>query len=175
MLLCFYVLGRHYHSLGRQDFAALLFYRTIEGCLARRLEQRYPGLDTDRLDLSLLGDKDQVKQGYVDLTRRMGDESASLSKRLALMSSAILLGSLGDELAVRCGLADAAGLLELRDLTRTRNKSVLAHGFETVATSDTLALERSASGLLRAYWALHGDGNDLDQLCAQLRFLRTDR
>jgi CRISPR-associated protein (TIGR02710 family) len=175
MLLCFYVLGLHYQGLGRQDFAALLFYRTIEGCLTRRLVQRYPGLDPDRLDWSLFGDRAEARRRYVALANRLGGGGAAPPSRLTLVASAILLGSERDELAGRCGLTDAEGLRELRKLARTRNKSILAHGFESVAADDTGALEECASSLLHAYWELHGDGDDLDRLCAQLRFLRTDQ
>src|SRR5438128_1359601 len=42
-MLNFYLLGLHYKSLGRHDFAALLFYRTIESAFAQRLGRIAPG------------------------------------------------------------------------------------------------------------------------------------
>lgn len=43
LLLCFHILDDHYRAIGRHDFAALLSYRTIEGCLVERLKIRFPG------------------------------------------------------------------------------------------------------------------------------------
>jgi len=53
LLVCFLVLGEHYREIGRHDFAALLFYRTIEGCLAGQLQQRAEGLSCVRPDYRL--------------------------------------------------------------------------------------------------------------------------
>jgi CRISPR-associated protein (TIGR02710 family) len=175
ILLCFYVLGLHYKELGRHDFAALLFYRTIEGCLTRRLTLRYPGLDPDRLDWALLGDRAAARQRYVGLAQGLGGGGASVPSRLTLMAAAIILGSVKDEMARGCALTDVGGLRRLQALARMRNKSVLAHGFSAVTAKQTDSLKETAADILHAYWKLHGDDEDLDNLCDQLRFLRTDR
>jgi hypothetical protein len=86
-----------------------------------------------------------------------------------------LLASTRDELARRTGLIEPERLHELRQRTWARNKSVLAHGTESIADVHTESLRKEASGLLTAYWAMHGDGGDVDELCAELRFLHSDR
>jgi CRISPR-associated protein (TIGR02710 family) len=174
MVVCFYVLGLHYTGVGRHDFAALLFYRTIEGCLTRRLAHRFPGLDPDRMNWSLIGDATAARRRYVELARRLTGGSASAPSRLGLMNAAILLAAEGDELTRRCGLSTMEELRALQQLSRLRNRSVLAHGFEAVAERDATGLRDQAHALLSGYWELHGDGA-LDELCTALRFLRTDR
>jgi CRISPR-associated protein (TIGR02710 family) len=175
MLVCFYVLGLHYRQLGRHDFAALLFYRTMEGCLTHRLVQRYPGLDPDRLDWTLLGDRAAARSGYSALASKLGGGGTAPPSRLTLMGAAILLASEKDELASRCGLIGVPGLRGLQSQARMRNKSILAHGFQTVPAEHADALRDRASDLLHTYWELHGDEENLDDLCAKLQFLRTDR
>jgi hypothetical protein len=175
-LLCFYVFGLHYQELDRHDFAALLFYRTIEGCLTARLTQRYPGLNPDRFDWTLLDDPSGARQRYAALTRGLGRRGGPPTpNRLALMTSAVLLAAENDDLVTRCGLADVQGLTRLQELARKRNKSVLAHGFEAVSGAQASALHGQATDLLHVYWDLHGDGSDVDSLCQRLRFVRADR
>ncbi|HEV2257550.1 MAG TPA: hypothetical protein VGS06_30830, partial [Streptosporangiaceae bacterium] len=146
-LLWFYVLGQHYQRLGRHDFAALLFYRTIEGCLTERLTQRYPRLSPDRFEWSSLDDPPGTRQRYAALNRRLGGQGGAPS-RLTLTSSALVLAAENDELARRCGLADVPSLSRLRDLARMRNTSVLAHGFQTVTGHQAKALHQQALDLL---------------------------
>ncbi len=175
VLIYFYVLGLHYRQLGRHDFAALLFYRTVEGCLTRRLIHRYPGLDPDRLDWSLLGDRRAARSRYSALAIRLGGGGAAPPSRLTLMGAAILLASERDELSRRCGLSGVPGLRGLQAQARMRNKSILAHGFQAVPAEHADALRGRASDLLHSYWDLHGDAENLDDLCAQLQFLQSDR
>ncbi|GIJ27015.1 CRISPR-associated protein [Micromonospora qiuiae] len=175
-VVCFYVLGLHYQQLGRHDFAALLFYRTIEACLTSRLRHHYPGFDPDDCDWARLGDPAAVRARYTEVSRSLTPPApAGPPNKLTLFAAAILLASLDDELARRTGLVDPGRLRELRDRTWARNKSVLAHGTEPIAAEHTESLRTEAARLLTAYWALHGDGNDVDELCAGLRFLRDDR
>jgi CRISPR-associated protein (TIGR02710 family) len=175
-VVCFYVLGLHYQRLGRHDFAALLFYRTIEACLITRLRNRYPGFDPDDCDWALLGDAAAVRASYATVSRSLVPPAPTgLPARLTLFNAAILLASLDDDVARRTGLIDAQRLNELRDRTWARNKSVLAHGTETISDVHTESLRQEAVGLLDAYWDLHGDGDDIDELCRGLRFLRDDK
>ncbi|MDG4752634.1 TIGR02710 family CRISPR-associated CARF protein [Micromonospora sp. WMMD718] len=175
-VVCFYVLGLHYQQLGRHDFAALLFYRTVEACLTARLRQRRPGFDPDDCDWSRLGDPAAVRARYTEVSRSLTPPAPSgPPNKLTLFAAAILLASLDDELARRAGLVDPERLRELRERTWARNKSVLAHGTAPIAAEHTESLRAEASGLLTAYWALHGDGNDIDELCVGLRFLCDDR
>lgn len=175
-VVCFYVLGRHYQQLGRHDFAALLFYRTIEACLTTRLRRRFPGFDPDSCDWALVGEPSRVRTRYAEVGRSLDPPSpAGPPGKLTLFAAAIMLASLEDELAVRSGLVGPVRLGQLRERTWARNKSVLAHGTQSIAASDTESLRREAAGLLAAFWALHGEAEDLDDLCGELRFLRRDR
>jgi CRISPR-associated protein (TIGR02710 family) len=175
-VVCFYVLGQHYQQLGRHDFAALLFYRTIEGCLTTRLRRRYPGFDPDDCDWALVGEPGQVRARYNEVGRSLDPPSTSAPpNKLTLFAAAIMLASLEDELAKRSSLVDPVRLGQLRERTWARNKSVLAHGTQPIAVSDTESLRSEAAELLTAFWALHGGPEDIDELCGQLRFLRQDR
>jgi hypothetical protein len=175
-VVCFYLLGRHYQRLGRHDFAALLFYRTIEACLTTRLRMRYPGFDPDDCDYALLGDPTAVRDRFQTLGRTLTPPSAGAPPgRLTLFAAALLLAAEDDELARDVGLPDPARLQQLRDRTRARNKSVLAHGTEPISGPHTESLREEAAELLTGFWRLHGDPVELDDLLDQLRFLRTDR
>ncbi|NUT03168.1 MAG: TIGR02710 family CRISPR-associated protein [Hamadaea sp.] len=174
-VVCFYVLGLHYQRLGRHDFAALLFYRTVEACLTTRLRNRYPGFDPDDCDWTLLGGAAAVRANYQAVCRSLTPSAPSaLPSRMTLFNAAILLASLNDKVAQRTGLINMHRLNELRERTRARNKSVLAHGTETISDVHTESLRQEAAGLLAAYWELHGDDRDIDTLYQELRFLRDD-
>jgi hypothetical protein len=175
-VICFYVLGQHYQRLGRHDFAALLFYRTIEGCLTTRLRRRYEGFDADDCDWALVGEPSRVRARYSEVARSLDPPAGSTPPgKLTLFAAAVMLASLEDELAVRSGLVDPVRLEQLRERTWARNKSVLAHGTQPIAASDTESLRAEAAGLLTAFWALDGEPEDIDELCAELQFLRQDR
>jgi CRISPR-associated protein (TIGR02710 family) len=181
-VVCFYILGLHYQQLGRHDFAALLFYRTVEACLTGRLRQQWTGFDPDSCDYALLGDVAQIRRRYAGIGQALDPPAqAGLPGRLTLFAGAQLLAALGDDLARRVGLVDAAGaadsarLNRLRDRAWARNKSVLAHGTASVPAEQTESLRLEAAEMLEAYWNLHGDGRDLSAFCDRLRFLRSDR
>jgi hypothetical protein len=174
-VVCFYILGQHYQRLGRHDFAALLFYRTIEACLTTRLRLCYAGFNPDECDWTVVGELSVIRARYADVARSLAPPSPSaLPNRLTLFATAIVLASLDDMLARQTGLVDPLRLQELRERTRARNKSVLAHGTESIADVDTESLRKEAVGLLTAFWALHGGPDDIDELCGELRFLRHD-
>ncbi|WIM99655.1 hypothetical protein ACTOB_003315 [Actinoplanes oblitus] len=174
MALCFFVLGLHYQEIGRRDFAALLYYRTIESCLTRRIHHRFGGLDPDRPDWGLLGDATAAKRRYSALAHKMGWHNGPPPK-LMLIACAVLLAAERDAYAEQCGFHSLAGLRRLQDLTRVRNHSVLAHGFEAIGKEQTEALRDRAKDMLTAFWTLHGEDRDLDLMLADLRFLRADR
>lgn len=175
-VVCFYLLGAHYQKLGRHDFAALLFYRTIEACLTARLRLQYPGFDPDDCDWTTLGDRETLKENYSAVAGSLNPPSPSgLPGKLTMFAAAVLLASLDDELARRTGLVSPARLHELRERTWARNKSVLAHGTETISDEHTESLRSEAANVLRRYWELHGDDQQIDEFCLTLRFLEIDR
>ena len=177
-LVCYYVLGEHYRELARHDFAALLYYRTIEGCLSRRLERRAPGFSCERPDYALLtGDAGALRREYARLLQQAGrkDPDPGLPPYVGLMDAAYLLNALGDELVKRAQLTGSKALSHLNRLASTRNRSVLAHGEQTVTPADCDALGHKARLLLRAYWTGRLGGPPVDDLVGELRFVRADR
>lgn len=181
-VVCFYVLGSHYQRLGRRDFAALLYYRTIEACVTTRLRLRYPGFDPDGCDYTLVGDPVAVRGRYQAVGQVLTPPSQGAPPgKLTLFAATLLLTAERDELARRVGLVDGQGnpdatrLERLRDRTLARNKSVLAHGTQPISEHHTESLRIEAEDLLAGYWGLHGDPVGLPALLSQLRFIGTDR
>lgn len=138
--LCFVMLGRHYLGRHRHDFAALLFYRAIEGALGERLRGHAPGLDLSAPDYGLFGDdEDALARRYASAIGRSGRAgTATLPGQLGFLSSATLLVALGETL----------DLGRLRHLAEIRNGSVLAHGTTPVSRQKAEELERMAQELL---------------------------
>jgi CRISPR-associated protein (TIGR02710 family) len=178
LLICFFVLGEHYRAIGRHDFAALLFYRAIEGCLSRRLERLAAGFSCDRPDYTLLtADVAGLRAGYTDIQRSLGrkDADGALPPTIGLMSAAVLLAALDDPFLHEAKLVGAKALAHLNTLATARNRSVLAHGFNTVGPDQTRTLEAKARTVLRAYGSLANPNEDIGTLCEDLKFIRTDR
>ncbi|MFF4625279.1 TIGR02710 family CRISPR-associated CARF protein [Nonomuraea jabiensis] len=177
LLICFYVLGVHYREVGRHDFAALLFYRTIEGCLAHRLESLAAGFTCDAPDYTLLTpDPASLGVACQAVLRSIGRSGAdaSLPPVIGLIWAAVLLTALDDQLVVKAGLKGAKALSHLDRLIRARNKSVLAHGELPVSGEQSKEFQAKAQLVLRAFWRLNGPGDRVDELCDSLRFIRTD-
>jgi len=176
-LVCYYVLGEHYRELARHDFAALLYYRTVEGCLSRRLERLAPGFSCERPDYALLSDDaEALRREYAKLLQHAGrrDPDPGLPHSVGLMDAAFLLNALGDELTERAQLKGSKALSYLNRLASTRNRSVLAHGEQAVTRADCESLGRKARLVLRAYWH-DRPGPPVDDLIGELRFVRADR
>ncbi|MCA1702971.1 MAG: hypothetical protein LC808_06750 [Actinobacteria bacterium] len=177
LLVCFLVLGEHYREIGRHDFAALLFYRTMEGCLTSRLEQRVAGFSCEQPDYLLLSsDVEQLRLDYAAVATSIGkDPGLALPPIIGLMNAALVLAALDDPLLARAKLASSKALGHLNTLATARNRSVLAHGDRTVSPTQSGTLESKARAVLRAYHRLRDDGEDIDSLVEHLRFIRTDR
>jgi CRISPR-associated protein (TIGR02710 family) len=175
LLLCFSLLDDHYRSVGRHDFAALFSYRTIEGCLAGHLASRYPGFDCENPDYRLIGD--DLRSLTADYSHMAGLATGRSSRRslpssLGVFSAAVLLHVLGDPLAELSGLNSPGSLHDLQELARARNKSVLAHGEESVTTELSRQLNVKAVEVLHAYWRIHHPGEDLGARRSELGFIR---
>lgn len=176
LVVSFYVLGKHYRDIGRHDFAALLFYRTIEGCLARRLELRFPGFHCKKADYRLVGDVNEVAAAFQHaLSSTGGYDTSELPVKVSLMDAAMLLYALEDEFMVRAKLRTPRAIANLRELAEIRNGSVLAHGYHTISAEQSESLRGRAEHLLSVFWQLHGTRASVRALCERLRFLDTDR
>jgi hypothetical protein len=161
LLLSFNLLDDHYRGVGRHDFAALFSYRTIERCLTGRLVYLYPGFAPEHPDYSLVTDDKQALRGRY---QAVYDEVNGASRARPLPS--VL------NLSRAAGLGTAVDLRGLRDLARARNKSVLAHGEESVSAKVSSELNAKALKVLGAYWELCRPGEDLAARRAELTFLR---
>jgi len=177
LLLSFLVLGEHYREIGRHDFATLLFYRTIEGCLTGRLEQRAEGFSCEQPNYWLLTtDVEQLGADFATTAESIGRAPGqTLPPMIGLMNSALILTALDDPLPQEAELGNRKALSHLNELASMRNRSVLAHGNHTVSEKESRVLEAKARTVLRAYHRLRDPGSDVDTLVENLRFIRTDR
>jgi hypothetical protein len=173
-VLNFYVLGEHYSELHRTDFAALLYYRTIEGCFQQRLGLCFPGFDCAAARYELVGEPVEDLLGrFNSVIERIGWPTVTaLPTKIGLMDAAVLLHVLSDSLLNRIDIQDAKVLSYLSRQAEARNKSVLAHGHECVTAQECERLRVLALRCLRALWALHRPSEDIDILCRTLRFVR---
>lgn len=173
-VLNFYVLGEHYSELHRTDFAALLYYRAVEGCFQQRLGLRFPGFDCASARYEPTGvPADDLLGRFNAIIERIGRPAVTaMPVKIGLMDAAVLLHVLDDSLLSRIDIQHAKGLSYLSKQTEARNRSVLAHGHECVTAQDCARLRTLALRCLRALWSLHRPGEDVDTLCRTLRFVR---
>ena len=97
------MLGEHYRELGRHDFAALLYYRTIEGCLARRLEGRAAA--------TVKAKRGQL-EAYEDFAAELGHEPGDVALAWLLHQPAVTAPIIGPRTAEQ--LESAIRALTLR-------------------------------------------------------------
>jgi CRISPR-associated protein (TIGR02710 family) len=174
LLLNFYLLGEHYNSLDRYDFAALLYYRAVEKSLSEQLRLRYDGFDMDRPDYAKFGRPvAELEALYSAAAGKLfgSDRTSSLPWKVALVDALILLHCVDDEMLAAAQINGLSGVGHMRRLVEGRNKSVLAHGDESVTSDQCRKLQARALLNLRAFWRLHLPRQDLDDLIATLRFV----
>jgi CRISPR-associated protein (TIGR02710 family) len=174
LLLNFYLLGEHYDRLDRYDFAALLYYRTIEKCLSERLRVQYGGFDMGRPSYAQLGKPVSEIEVLYSATASglFGTEVPSpLPRKVGLVEALILLHCVDDEMLLAAQIKGLSGVGHVRGLVDGRNNSVLAHGDESVTSDQCRKLRVRALLLLRAFWCLHEAVQDLDERIETLRFI----
>ncbi|MFI6290902.1 hypothetical protein ACIBEJ_04915 [Nonomuraea sp. NPDC050790] len=173
-LLNFYLLGEHYYELDRYDFAALLYYRTIEKSISERLRLNYHGFDMSHPDYTLLGlDVGELTQRFGAAANKVykSDRPAALPWKVALVDAMILLQIFDDRMLAAASVKGLGGVGHVRGLVEGRNRSVLAHGEESVTEQQCKHLKDRAMLNLRAFWRLHEPGKDIDNQIATLRFV----
>jgi hypothetical protein len=174
LLLNFFLLGEHYQVMGRFDFAALLFYRTIEQSHSERLARNYGGFDLEKPDYSLLASKqEELRQRYLVAVRKIFPDSDrdGLPWTVGLLDAMLLLHVVEDKLLPAAGIKDLRGVNHMQKLVNTRNRSVLAHGVELVTQEQCDELRGRALQNLRAFWKLHHGGENVDNRIDTLRFI----
>lgn len=178
MVLSTFLVGAHYREVRRRDFAALFFYRTIEGCFQARLEIQHPGFQCSRPDYDLLTpEHPDLRERFNAICGGVLDkhEARGLPDKLSYLDSAMVLAAIGDELLVALSSQHSghASLLKaLRGVGESRNQSVLAHGTTTVTEEQLKRLEVQSRKVLLAFWTLHGSEQDPDGTLRDLAFVR---
>ena len=171
LLACFFVLGLHYQNLERFDFAALLLYRTIEGCWRQRLESRYEGFSTRTPDYRLLGVDEKILLGKYNNIADFagpGQREKELPRWLGFLNSAALLLALDDPMCNKIPLAPQ-GIGEVLALSNIRNGSVLAHGNQSITQQDCNKLVLFAQRVLNAFWSVSGEESRVEHSVTELR------
>ncbi|MEW2386022.1 hypothetical protein AB0873_28570 [Micromonospora sp. NPDC047707] len=172
MLLNFFLLGNHYQDLGRYDFAALLYYRSIEKAFEERLSDTF-GLDLENPDYSKLGDPIDLANRYATFTGTLyGTPTPALPRKVALMDAMILLYLMDDTTLSALKWNKLAAVQSMRGVVDARNRSVLAHGTESVSHAQSTDLRGRALALLRAFWSEHSPGQNIGQHIEALQFIR---
>jgi CRISPR-associated protein (TIGR02710 family) len=173
LLLNFYLLGLHYQRLGRRDFAALLFYRTLESGFTQRLARIAPGFVGKAPDYALLPiDRDELNARYTAVASVVHNrEVTALPYDIGLMDAALLLHVLADPMVAEVGLTNPKALAHLKGMVNSRNDSVLAHGIRSVERKACEKLENFALRGLRAFWKLEYGEESVDERIATLKFV----
>lgn len=177
-VMTLFLLGEAHMRVRRHDFSALLFYRTIEASIASRIEQRYPGFQCEKPDYTKIDADIEALRGRFQATAREvipSESSSDLPRKIGCFDGALLLRAERDELLSQAGFGEAKALAHLRNLTTTRNRSILAHGYRSVTEKDCRDLRSPAERLLSAYWALNDEPTPFKKMLEELRFLRLEQ
>lgn len=166
LLTSYFLLGEHYLRTGRRDFAALLFYRTIEGCLSNR----------DNAVGTALRANDQHRFRFAEISIQVDPRRPQVepSDSPGLIERAVWLAAMQDPMATKAKIASVGSLQHLLHLTSVRNRSVLAHGSEAVSDKDCRALQAKARDVLRAWHDCEGAGKNIGEMLSELRFISID-
>ncbi|WP_067502168.1 hypothetical protein [Actinoplanes sp. TFC3] len=171
MLLNFFLLGEHYRAQGRHDFAALLYYRSIEKAFEERLSSEF-GLDPVEPDYAKLGDVDDLAARYAVLTTEVyGEPTHTLPRKIALMDAMLLLYLKDDAVLKRIGWTTLSAINSMRGVVDTRNRSVLAHGTASVSMDQSVQLSGRARALMRCFWQIHAPDQNITERIETLRFV----
>lgn len=171
LMLTFFLLGKHYQGHGRNDFAALLYYRMLESLFDLRL--RVHGVSSSKPDWEQVAvDFDGFPERFQVLSEAVFKrEFRGLPFKIGMVESALVLQALDDSMLPLFGLDRIGALKHLRSMSEARNSSVLAHGRTTVSPVLSENLGKYALQALRAYWKLtHGD-QPVDDRIDELSFV----
>ncbi len=104
-----------------------------------------------------------------------GEPSVDLPRKIGCFDGALLLRAQRDDLLEMARFGEAKALAHLRNLTTTRNRSILAHGYRSVSEKDCKELRSPAERLLQAYWTLESEATPFKKAMEELRFLRIEQ
>jgi len=171
--LNYFLIASHYRRRDQHEFAVLLYYRTLEHLLCRQLEQRAEGFRCKSPKWSLLsGDVDHLKTRFQEIGGRIyPTKDVLMPNRVGLMDAALLLHALDDPFLAAVGLAGENDLSALMGQVESRNRSVLAHGSQSVDTQASERFEGYVLDRLLGFWTLQPDRPKLGKYLDALRFV----
>ncbi len=170
LLATFFELGDIYERQGRADFAVLLVYRAMEALVDYALRRATGGrfLRHDP-DWSLFGDEAKLRADYVELSHRIGRRGAeSLPDRVGFIGGFAVLcltTSLAQDMPT--SLSKPKLVARYKGLAELRNRSILAHGTQSLGEAEYGTLRDAARDL--ATGVLGDDAERLEARRATLR------
>jgi hypothetical protein len=161
-----FALAQDYARFERYDFAALLYYRTLEACFAEQLGRGHYVKASDFERASLGRDADAIEGRYRALVTKMArtDNPGPVPSRIGCFEALMLLRALEDPMLTKANLTEDGALRHLNGLLVARNRSVLAHGFEPVSADACEKLRVQAERVLAASLRTWGEGELEDEL-----------
>ena len=176
-VMTLFLLGDANMLAGRYDFSALLFYRTIEASIASRIEHRYSDFLCEEPDYTKIdADVDALRARFRAAAKEVipNEENFDLPRKIGCFDGALLLRAERDELLEQAQFGEVKALARLRNHTTTRNRSILAHGYQSVKEKDCKELRAPAERLLGAYWTLNKEAIPFKKAIEELRFLKLE-
>lgn len=170
--LNFFLLAEHYSHLERHEFAALLYYRTLESIFAQRLAELGLNVSAPRWE-ALSPDEHKLTAAFSDIAEQVyGKRPSDLPFTVGMVDAALLLYIMEDPFIERFRLGSTKALKHLRGLADIRNRSILAHGTKQIGQEDSRKLGDFALRGLRELWKLSGDRRKIDDQISELRFAK---
>ena len=151
-LLTCYCIACYYMRMARYEFAALMYYRVIEGCLTQRLLSKYKTKGTVNPDYTFIRYiEPKIDEKYRTIMRDMlivkkreYIEYGQLPPWLGFVSSAAILLALDDEYIDEAGYTGTEGLVELERVSSIRNNSIIAHGYDRLSEKSVRVVKTTA-------------------------------
>jgi CRISPR-associated protein (TIGR02710 family) len=173
LTLNYFLIACHYRRRDQHEFAVLLYYRTLEHLLSQQLEKRADGFKCKSPKWTLLSaNVDDLEIRFRKIGARIYRSSnVILPYRVGMMDAALLLHALEDPALQAVGLADEDELFALMRQTEFRNRSVLAHGSQSVDAQASEQFESYVRDRLLGFWSLQDDRPKLASYLDALRFV----
>jgi hypothetical protein len=164
MAALFLELATLYMKQERHDFASLLIYRSMEALVEICLRGSFPSFDMSDPDYTIFGEPQLPEKA----NKLHGGRFRGLPPTVGLEAGFTLLMILGKVKKEAFGqLRDEAMVGKVAGYANKRNRSILAHGTQTLARGDSKALLDGANLLVQAL--LGARAGEFDQLRKDLR------
>lgn len=162
-----------YAEQRRHDFASLLAYRALEASIQEGLRLKAGGnFDTGTPNWGLLGIPEaELEVRYCEMSKKIDSSSEQekhLPRKLGLVNGFCILSLTDPDLVSRIFHTDnrlEAAIRKVRDISSTRNCSILAHGTTTLGEKEFKDIADLARKISRAVMP----DERIDQLVSDLR------